>query len=226
MGSYFFFSCNGLHHISSTRRKNCVDGVWRDIFKVKYTWMLLFKRLCRAGCVAQYLREALLMREEDHLKMSFLPLGRDTLTAKETVLGAGEMDSVVQSISCFSRELGLDSQHQQNSSQLSVTSVPQFPLSSSGTWQAHSMGALSRQKTRTCTGMVKWFWAQILSYKYSCALHVYLVSVTPFSLFLRPFLTTCMQKVPSPERIRSGVSDTNRTQYLAGSIWCEKIRIG
>lgn len=79
------------------------------------------------------MHEALLMGEGDHLKMPFLPLGRDTLTAKETVLGAGELGSVVQSISCLSGELGLDSQHQENCSQLSGTSVPPFPPSTSGT---------------------------------------------------------------------------------------------
>lgn len=85
------------------------------------------------------MHEALLMGEEDHLKMPLLPLGRDTLTAKEAVLGAGEMGSVVQSISCFSRELGLDSQHQQNCSLLSGTSVPPFLPSTSGTCQARNV---------------------------------------------------------------------------------------
>lgn len=79
------------------------------------------------------MHEALLIGEGDHLKVSFLPLGRGTFTVKENVLGAEEMGSVIQSISCLSRDLGLDSQHQQDCSQLSVTSVPSCLLSSSGT---------------------------------------------------------------------------------------------
>lgn len=173
------------------------------------------------------MHEALLMGEGDHLTMSFLPLGCDTFTAKENVLGAGETRSVIQSINQllfqrtragFPAPTGL------------LTAVCDFsPIvsaSSSGAWQAPQSGGIKQAKDPHMYEMVKWFWAPILSYKCSCTLHFYPVSVSPVSLFLRPFLATCMQQVPPPERIRSGVSDTNRTQYLAGSSRFEKIRIG
>lgn len=93
------------------------------------------------------MHEALLMGEGDHLTMSFLPLGRDTFTAKENVLGAGETRSVIQSINqlLFQRTragvpapTGL------------LTAVCDFsPIvsaSSSGAWQAPQSGGIKQAK--------------------------------------------------------------------------------